>query len=517
MTWWISCTNVPSVQPELAALKAVIAAAEAERTAKGLPDDLGWREFNDAVFPSFVKSDYAPHQVAFWEWLDTVNETDLPDPWVSIWPRGHAKSSSKEMAVAKLLLKKKRRYFLYVSGTQDMADKHVASVASLLEADEVEAHFGDAAEPAVNKIGTSKGWRRNRLTLKNGGIVDALGLDTSTRGVKFEDQRPDGIVLDDIDDEEDTARTIAKKKRRITQSILPAATDAPVVMMAQNIVSANSIAAQIADGRLEMLAGAHISGPLPAVEGMELELDEAGIWRIVAGEPTWQGMDLQACENRIRIYTRAAFILESQQEIDERDGALWTNALIGDHRISKAEAPKVYDRIILAIDPNQTGKHDDAGLVVVAMHTPVSSEFPHAYILEDGTELVGPSGWRDKAAELYLNAQCGAIVIERTGQGDTVEIFMREAPTLRGRPPQVIGVEATISKGDRARPVAELYRDGRVHHVGLHPEVERQQTTWIPGVSGESPGGLDALVHGVTHLLLDDKGGSALSGYWDMS
>ena len=40
-----------------------------------------------------------------------------------------------------------------------------------------------------------------------------------------------------------------------------------------------------------------------------------------------------------------------------------------------------------------------------------------------------------------------------------------------------------------------MYEQGRVHHVGLFPELEDQMVSWVPG-EGDSPDRIDALVHG---------------------
>jgi phage terminase large subunit-like protein len=65
-------------------------------------------------------------------------------------------------------------------------------------------------------------------------------------------------------------------------------------------------------------------------------------------------------------------------------------------------------------------------------------------------------------------------------------------------------VRATKGKAIRAEPVAALYEQGRVHHVGGalgFAILEDQLTSWTPD-SGESPDRLDALVWGITALGL---------------
>jgi phage terminase large subunit-like protein len=66
-------------------------------------------------------------------------------------------------------------------------------------------------------------------------------------------------------------------------------------------------------------------------------------------------------------------------------------------------------------------------------------------------------------------------------------------------------VWASQGKKLRAQPVAMLYEQGRVHHVGSLPELEDQLTTWIPEEDPKSPDRLDALVHAVTHHMKRDR------------
>ncbi|MEU8925000.1 hypothetical protein AB0D10_29375 [Kitasatospora sp. NPDC048545] len=46
--------------------------------------------------------------------------------------------------------------------------------------------------------------------------------------------------------------------------------------------------------------------------------------------------------------------------------------------------------------------------------------------------------------------------------------------------------------------MAQLYEQGRVHHVGHYPELEGQMVTWAAGM--DSPDRMDAAVHGLTEL-----------------
>ena len=62
-------------------------------------------------------------------------------------------------------------------------------------------------------------------------------------------------------------------------------------------------------------------------------------------------------------------------------------------------------------------------------------------------------------------------------------------------------VHASRGKQARAEPVAALYEQGRVSHVGSFPELEDEMCAAI-GKGAASPDRLDALVWAITELML---------------
>lgn len=275
--------------------------------------NLDWQEWLRRCAPAIVHAGFAPHHAAFWEWVWSVQPKERPRPFIAIWPRGGGKSSSTELMSAALLLRGKRRYALYVSGTQEQADKHVEAIGALLERLDIERRVG--------KYGASRGWRRNRLRAAAGFTVDAFGLDTGSRGTKDDDARPDLIVFDDLDAIHDSPATTRKKVETLTMTVLPAATDNAAIVGVQNLIHAHGIFAQLADDRADWLSDRIVSGPHPALLDYEVQLDDAdpgpdGMPRyIVRGMPTWQGMDRDACQRIVNTIGPEAFARECQHAV----------------------------------------------------------------------------------------------------------------------------------------------------------------------------------------------------------
>jgi hypothetical protein len=181
----------------------------------------------------------------------------------------------------------------------------------------------------IGKFGNPRGWRRNRLRTESGFTIDAIGLDTAARGVKLESQRPDFMVIDDVDSEVDSTFAVDKKIKVLTKKLLPSGSSDLAVLAVQNLVHQNSIFARLADGRADFLADRKVSGPFPAVRDLTYEKRDmpGGIPRyvITGGTPLWSGQDLQACQRMIDRDGLHAFLTECQQEVAGKEpGAIFT-------------------------------------------------------------------------------------------------------------------------------------------------------------------------------------------------
>ena len=75
-------------------------------------------------------------------------------------------------------------------------------------------------------------------------------------------------------------------------------------------------------------------------------------------------------------------------------------------------------------------------------------------------------------------------------------------------------VHASRGKVIRAEPVAALYEQGRIHHVGAFPTLEDQQCTFTTdfdrATAGYSPDRVDALVWALTDLLVEPMPNSGI-------
>jgi len=154
--------------------------------------------------------------------------------------------------------------------------------------------------------------------------------------------------------------------------------------------------------------------------------------------------------------------------------------------------PHTLPRVVVAIDPAVTAldESDETGIVVVGLGADGD-----AYVIEDLSGRHPVSDWTRIAVDAYHRHGASRIVAEVNQGGDLVESTIRAVH----RRVAYEAVRASRGKATRAEPVSALYEQGRVHHVGMLPELEDQLCAWVPGLA--SPDRLDALVWGVTWLM----------------
>ena len=170
-------------------------------------------------------------------------------------------------------------------------------------------------------------------------------------------------------------------------------------------------------------------------------------------------------------------------------GALFTQTMIDDKRVQHYND---FTRVVVAVDPAVTSgeNSDETGIIVVGLGAD-----GRYYVMADKSCKDTPMGWSNRVNMAYEDYQADRVVVEKNQGGDFIETTLRQInPHMN-----VIGVTAKVGKRLRAEPIASLYEQGRVSHIGNLSALETQMIEWVPD-SGESPDRLDALVHGITSL-----------------
>jgi phage terminase large subunit-like protein len=186
--------------------------------------------------------------------------------------------------------------------------------------------------------------------------------------------------------------------------------------------------------------------------------------------------------------------------LEDVPGALWKRGTIEATRTFSA--PDLI-RVVVAIDPatSSTEGSDETGIIVAGKD--------HAgcgWVLADASGRFQPLEWARTAITAYRTHCADRIVAEVNNGGDMVETTLRIIDP--GAP--FAAVHASRGKITRAEPVAALYEQGRVRHVGVFPQLEDQMCAFARDAHGSfdvrlagfSPDRVDALVWALTELLI---------------
>lgn len=203
-----------------------------------------------------------------------------------------------------------------------------------------------------------------------------------------------------------------------------------------------------------------------------------------------------------RIERRYSGTRLGRQEIEaeilgDLPGALWSQSVIDAYRVT--DAPTLA-RTVVSIDPavTDTETSDEHGIIVAGI---AEDDDNAGYLLEDVSMSGSPMEWAQAAIAAAKRYDADGVVVEVNQGGDMVAHTLRTiAPNLN-----IIEVRATRGKHVRAEPIASLYQQGRIRHVGAYPELESQMTQMtMAGFQGDgSPDRLDALVWAFTELFPD--------------
>ena len=204
--------------------------------------------------------------------------------------------------------------------------------------------------------------------------------------------------------------------------------------------------------------------------------------------------------------------------LDDVPGALWSRALIEAARPPMGFVMPDLVRVVVAIDPAASSGEDadETGIIVAG-----KDKDSRGYVLADLSGHHTPIEWARIAVAAYKSHGADRIVAEVNNGGEMVEATLRVVDDNVA----YTAVHATRGKVVRAEPVAALYEQGRIRHMGAFTALEDQMCEFTPdldrskpkrdptdpsslGMGGarSSPDRADALVWAFTELLVEEIG-----------
>jgi predicted phage terminase large subunit-like protein len=197
--------------------------------------------------------------------------------------------------------------------------------------------------------------------------------------------------------------------------------------------------------------------------------------------------------------------------LEDVEGALWTYDLF-----RYVPTAPLLAQIVVAIDPAATATEasDETGIIVTGR-----DEQDYGYVLADYSGRYSPDGWASRALDAYEQHQADRIVCETNNGGDMVVHTIQTAARARGARVRVQKVTASRGKYARAEPIAMLYEQHRIMHVGqpgTFAKLEEQLCQWAPSANMASPDRLDAMTWGLHVLMVLRRGVMRQSGEADV-
>lgn len=222
--------------------------------------------------------------------------------------------------------------------------------------------------------------------------------------------------------------------------------------------------------------------------------------------------------------------------VDE-EGDLFPLGVIEANRVE--EVPELA-LCIVSLDPAGSKKRTSDEVGLIAMGRAGDIDTGDGYVLEDRTKKYAPEEWGDESLVLAEKWGASMILLEGNRFGDlaamairtmaqrrgysvraqpgaktlTELVHDRDGVTRDGKPLKATGRIIKLNqfarppyagdKATQATPTSNLYKTGRMHHLGVMPDVDAELSDFDPS-SGMSPGRLDAIVNGANELFQLDR------------
>ena len=210
---------------------------QAERVEKGLSDLL---YFCATYLPHYFTAEFG----AFHEEWEELTEIRNESVFVAA-PREHAKSTFFTFGVPiRNLCYKLRMFQIIISDTNDQATRFTVAIRAELEDNPRLKHdFGDLRSAYGRRSIT---WQRNDFTCSNGVQILARGHGEKVRGLKNRQYRPDYVVVDDFENDEnvENPKQVTKGMKWLKRAVIGSLGKGYTFLMVGNLFHPKSVLSQ---------------------------------------------------------------------------------------------------------------------------------------------------------------------------------------------------------------------------------------------------------------------------------
>jgi len=374
------------------------------------------------------------------------------------------------------------KFIAAFSDAASQAETHLLTFKNELETnDYLKEDYPELCTPkVVSSTGRSLASNAWRIIQANDFIFDANGIDTNSLGKKVFGQRPDLIILDDIEKGEKnySEYQAGQQLNTVFDDIAPMNIYARMIIVGTTTMP-NSIMDQFrkyAEGQrgkeLEWITDQNVKVHYyPAIMTAN-DGSERSVW------PEKWPMEWLQSQRHMRDFAK-----NYMNKPVNVDGNFWT------YEDVIIEDMEEYGNTIISIDPAVTKNKisDYTGIAVLSR-----GDNGQIYVREAIQLKVSPSELSDRIANMVEIYDPGVIYVETNQGGDLWKDVFKSIP-VRYR-----SIKQSVSKQVRAGKALNYYQQGKVRHTAHFPALEEQMWSF-PKTPHDDV--LDAVVSGILYFL----------------
>lgn len=381
------------------------------------------------------------------------------------------------------------KFIAAFSDAASQAETHLMTFKNELEGNEyLQEDYPELCKPKIvassGRAMASNSWR---IIQSNDFIFDANGIDTNSLGKKVFGQRPDLIILDDIEKGEKnySEYQAGQQKNTVFDDIAPMNIYARMIFVGTTTMP-NSVMDQFrkysegyADPELNWITDQNVNVHYyPAIMPND-DGSERSVW------PEKWPLDWLQSQRHLRDFAK-----NYMNRPVNTDGTFWANE---DVEIEELED---YGNTIISIDPAVTKNKisDFTGIAILSRG--ISSDGKNNIYVRHAEQVkMSPSEIADRVASLVDIYDAGVVYVEVNQGGDLWKDVFKHIPAKYRSKTQ------HLSKQIRAGKALNFYQQKKVKHTAHFPVLEEQMWAF-PKISHEDV--LDAVVSGILYFL-DNK------------
>lgn len=430
-------------------------------------------EYNLELFATVVLHEHlfydtGKHQKDTYKLLQTV--TDKPK--VIILPRGHAKSTMATLAYPLWCITyNKKNFIVIISETEGQSKYFLESIKDELE-------FNERIQLIFGKLKNKEKWAETEIETINGVKIIAKGTGQKLRGLKWGKNRPDLILCDDIESEQntETLEQRNKLKRWILGSVRPSLSAEGELVFIGTIVHEDSYLNQIRvnnesflvnDRKFWQAIDDNWEKPLWAARWTIVKLKNLLHGEFKGNEDVfYQEYFNRPISPESQIF-KPKYIKYHDGELEEKDGHVYLKLRADETSEGTPSADSMYRyvsvNIFAGVDPALGKATGDYTAIVIIAVTPEN----RVYVLEYVRDKLNPTMTINKIFDIVkkYGDNMRNIKIETTAYQESLVYFLREESRRRNVFPRIIEVKPRRSKADK-------YSD---RNTGLEPRFKSGQ------------------------------------------